>query len=1100
MPELQLNPLEKQYFEDALRYALEHEERPLHERLMDAERTFLSLLNLISTRHNRRLFSGWVAKIHYVAQAYGLPQAQRDRLRRLRYLLLRESHKPESTLAEGLLRGTSHETALLLQKFSDTPVAEVLFFPEEEILLTEQEAEPDTAQLEGLFLGAEKLPNLSGNRERCRTHWLTEAFGEVEILLEDQHIERPDGGRIKLPLAGQVKFLLENKNSARILNLKKVDEKTWASTDHTLLILEPDYLINASDIRAGFTEKESNPFLILLGRITFFAGNEATFAGNIVNDILDNMLREPEISFEEAYTEALAGHRIEAAVLEPLQVEEIKKGLHNQFNNLKRNIEQLSPSACVTEPSFLSTQYGLQGRLDVLVEHESEEGDARVRRDIFELKSSKRLPWGKGWAQDLAQVACYNLMIDSTFTNRYGVSGLIYSVDPQRPVRDCGPMEIMQRRVLILRNRLVALDWHLAQGDRRVVEHLPARIMQSELPPYKRQDARIFQNAWTQAKPLVQDFFVEFMGLVLRELLQAKVGNNSGQDLRGGFNTLWRLSANEKKHDFLLLDGLSASDFSVKTGEVTFTRDTASQDASAFRQGDMIVLYPQEDGPLAQQILKGSIAQLQPEKMIVKLWNKQLPENYFSGNKKWAVEPNLLEKNHHHLQASLYQFLQVSYEKMALYMGLLPPRFQEGFHVDYTARGLSENQNDVLNRALAAKDYFLLQGPPGTGKTSGMLRNLVHYLYHETQETVVLLAFTNRATDEICEKVNEVTQGNFIKLGNAEEGTTYYPQCLKSAKDTGEIRKRLAHTRVFVSTIASYFSNQHLVRQKGVVIVDEASQLLEPHLCGIVTAFKRFILIGDERQLPAVLTQQKELAVAQSESLKAAGFEDLSLSVFERLLRRAKRNNWARAYAMLEVQYRTHQDVAGFISKEFYRTLRPGSERQHAVWETFAKLASTSPRAAQLHRSRVVYIPSPSASSIKYHLGEVEIVIEILQLIQKAYGESFNDNTVGVITPYRAQIAEIRKRLPADLAERVTVDTVERYQGSERDIILYSLAVTSPGMMEHLQAFDPEETVDKKLNVALSRAREQIVLIGQKNMLQHGKFYKKFLAYAKNRS
>ncbi|NJL13022.1 MAG: hypothetical protein HC913_08520 [Microscillaceae bacterium] len=84
------------------------------------------------------------------------------------------------------------------------------------------------------------------------------------------------------------------------------------------------------------------------------------------------------------------------------------------------------------------------------------------------------------------------------------------------------------------------------------------------------------------------------------------------------------------------------------------------------------------------------------------------------------------------------------------------------------------------------------------------------------------------------------------------------------------------------------------------------------------------------------------------------------------------------------------------------------------------------------------------------------------------------------------------------MRQMVSIDTVERYQGSERDIIIISMAVNHPAQMKLLQAFNADESVDKKLNVALSRAREQLILLGNPTCLSFGKFYREWLRYIKN--
>ena len=209
-----------------------------------------------------------------------------------------------------------------------------------------------------------------------------------------------------------------------------------------------------------------------------------------------------------------------------------------------------------------------------------------------------------------------------------------------------------------------------------------------------------------------------------------------------------------------------------------------------------------------------------------------------------------------------------------------------------------------------------------------------------------------------------------------------------------------------------------------------------------------------------------------------------------------KNQGWTSCFDMLSHQFRTHEDIAGFISHEFYKTLKIGASHQQQPLELY-DLNSANPMEQMLAQSRMIFIPTEKEDNLKYHLGEAQKVAELLHTIRdifKTKGD-FTNESVGVITPYRAQIAEIYKLLDEELLQKVTVDTVERYQGSEREVIIISMAVNHPALMKNLQSFNPKQNVDKKLNVALSRAKQQVILLGNREILEGGKFYGKLLKY-----
>ena len=342
--------------------------------------------------------------------------------------------------------------------------------------------------------------------------------------------------------------------------------------------------------------------------------------------------------------------------------------------------------------------------------------------------------------------------------------------------------------------------------------------------------------------------------------------------------------------------------------------------------------------------------------------------------------------------------------------------------------------------------------------------------------------------------------GNFFHLRGILKSNASLSHLTKDKK-IKEVHQILSQTRIFVSTVASFYKNLNLFKIKtfDTVIVDEASQLLEPHLSGVLPRFKRFILIGDEKQLPAVVTQDAEKCLTQQTDLHDMGIRDLSISMFERLLTNAQNRDWHSCYAMLTTQFRMHGDITQFVNDHFYKKLKIGTERQ-----TLPLQHPPSPASGELadwiNQSRLLFWDSPLEHQNKINHTEAQRVVRLLQVIRDMYQQDFKADTVGIITPYRAQIAQIYGQLDEELQNKVSIDTVERYQGSEREIVIISMAVNHPEQLKNLQAFNAQQTVDKKLNVALTRAREQVILLGNEQVLKEGKFYKKLIEYMKTNS
>ena len=203
---------------------------------------------------------------------------------------------------------------------------------------------------------------------------------------------------------------------------------------------------------------------------------------------------------------------------------------------------------------------------------------------------------------------------------------------------------------------------------------------------------------------------------------------------------------------------------------------------------------------------------------------------------------------------------------------------------------LNEEIDRIVLKAKQARDYFLLVGPPGTGKTSVALKSMVEeFLSDHPQKTLLLMAYTNRAVDEICHTLSAINPApEYIRIGQELNcAPDFRPRLMKhvigDATSRKEIYEKLAPVRVFAGTISSLCSQTELFSLKviDVAIIDEASQVLEPQLlpllCATTTvnrgdynlnrlAIGKFILIGDHKQLPAVVSQPRDCLLYTSDA------------------------------------------------------------------------------------------------------------------------------------------------------------------------------------------------------------------------------------------
>ena len=367
------------------------------------------------------------------------------------------------------------------------------------------------------------------------------------------------------------------------------------------------------------------------------------------------------------------------------------------------------------------------------------------------------------------------------------------------------------------------------------------------------------------------------------------------------------------------------------------------------------------------------------------------------------------------------------------------------------------------------------------------------------------MSYTNRAVDEICAMLTDASI-DYLRLGSETSCDPRFADHLLD-RAIGEhprldkIRQMMMDTKVVVSTTSTMLSRPYLFQLKhfSLCIVDEASQILEPNIIGLLSSpqIDRFILIGDHKQLPAVVQQPDD-----DPRLSAC-----RLSLFERLLRVEREAGRTAFTAILQRQGRMHPDIAAFPNEMFYAKEQlqpvpcPHQEEQ--------QLNYTQPSKDKLDdllkQRRVIFFPSDtrttrdtrttSATSVtsisdKVNPYEAKMTADLLHRIYRQYGKHFDAaRTVGVIVPYRNQIAMIRREIEAldiPVLLDISIDTVERYQGSQRDVIIYCFTVRKPYQLDFLTANcfeEDDKTIDRKLNVAMTRARKQLLMTGEERVL-----------------
>jgi len=868
-------------------------------------------------------------------------------------------------------------------------------------------------------------------------------------------------------------------------------EAEYHATESTLLVLEPDYLLEAKELAECCQMQGDNPLIHLLNRFSKGEITDKMMVGNLSGQMLDDMATDSHFDYKASFDKVMRTNSFGMLCMAHQEGHYRRDEIVKVFeagskltDTIKYALDTFKNKQLVIEPTFISALYGIQGRLDVLLEDPADP----QHKDIIEMKS------GNYHATNLypnheAQALAYSLMLESTFPGRQGLSAILYAKatraeNPVRGVREDSPLR--KQALLLLRNQIVANELRLAAGNTDVFERMHPDTI-GPVPKYKLEEVASFYQTLQGLSPLLRAWFFGFTRFVFGEMQTAKTGNPANPDDTGGFSALWRATPDEKTNpdNYSTLTNLRlvnvTDDFHIT---LKYDTDLFNSGVTNFRDNEVAILYPTPDPanpkPLAQQILKCTILSISSDQVVVSLANKQLNKAYIEKKKIWAIERDFRESGYRTMLQLLYRFLQCDTASQQLIMGLRRPEFKT---LDQGSGSLdsrlNDNQRDIVQRALAAKDYFLIQGPPGTGKTSTILRELVGQMATQGLN-IMVIAFTNQAVKVICEKLGELGI-DFIRLGRGEE--SYCWQNMSRSLKLNELYDKVSQTRVFVSTQATFSNCLDLLKFKKfhTLVIDEASQLLEPQLAGILPQFERFLMIGDDNQLPAVVLQPEALTRAEAPELKEIGLYNFRESLFTRLLHNAKSRGWTDSYGLLKVHFRMHTDIAAFPNEHFYGNLLQTGlpEQQKPInWPP------SEHRLQSLFNQRVVFVSTRLELSPKVNEQEARLVAELIAYVHQLYGKDFDPTqTVGVITPFRAQIAKIRQELPAQY-QSVTIDTVERFQGSERDVIIVSFAVKNPLQLRAIQSINAAG-VDRKLNVMLTRAKEHLILVGCGDVLRN---------------
>ncbi len=561
--------------------------------------------------------------------------------------------------------------------------------------------------------------------------------------------------------------------------------------------------------------------------------------------------------------------------------------------------------------------------------------------------------------------------------------------------------------------------------------------------------------------------------------------------------------------------------------------------------GDVVLVsrkHPLKDGIEGTVFEKGKY-------FITVVFSQKLPSG-----KKWRIDLFVNDITFKRMLGTLEFFEKgYSFYPEDIILGNGKPYVCEEEEVEFFNKNLNEFQKEAVRRAVCSEKLFLIHGPPGTGKTTTLIEVIMQHI--KKGKRILATADSNTAVDNIVEglvekgvnvvrighparlkkelldvsidakafnhpkyaeikslekKINRLKalQENYLKPTPQRRRGLSYDQILKHAKAGKKVRGHKIETlksmaewirlqkdikklieqkrRIEDEIIQDILSNSEVVCATNsgsgseflmehyfdVVFIDEASQATEPSCLIPMIKAGKAVLAGDHKQLPPTVLHPDA--------------KPLSFTMFERFIKLYPQVSY-----MLKVQYRMNDIIKEFSSKEFYNGELISAEEVKD--RKLSEITGDIGKNPVTDDTPVIFIDTEGklleqqkkGSKSKFNPQEAEIVKKVIDFLKEA---GVKNEDIGVITPYKDHEEYLKKLIPD-----VEVKTVDGFQGREKEVIIISLVRSNPeeeiGFLDDL----------RRLNVALTRAKRKLIIIGDSKTLSSNETYKKLIDYIKEK-